>query len=42
MTSKLATLHSKIKFSKFWLYIEYKAVNLINWRVLPKVVPYTV
>ena len=40
MTLMLATLRSKIKFSYFWLYIEYTAVTLINCRVLPKVVPY--
>ena len=37
---KFMTLHVKIKF-KFWLYIEYKAVNLINCRGLPKLVHYT-
>ena len=40
MKWKLVTLHSKIKISWFWSYIEYKAVNMINCRVLPKVVPY--
>jgi len=34
MISKLATLRTKIKISWFWQYIEYKAVNLINCRVL--------
>ena len=37
MTLKLATLRFKIKFSSFWLYIEYKAVTLINCRVLPNI-----
>ena len=37
---KFMTLHVKIKF-KFWPYIEYKAVNSINCRVLSKVAPYT-
>jgi len=41
MTSMLATLGTKIKFSWFWSYIEHKAANLNNRRVLPKAVPYT-